>query len=144
MKPLTALRQTALALLMAGLLAGCAQTTMPACPASSGMPMRVFQLFFGEGIQGRADLTEAEWAQFAADSITPVLPDGFTVIDGTGQWLSPADHHIGREKTKILLVALADNAASRAKIDQLRAAYQQRFSQESVGLVSTAGCGSFD
>ncbi len=67
--------------------------------------MLVAELFFGRSIKGRAPLTDAEWAEFAAQTVTPNFPDGFTVFDGEGQWRNPQTGHIARDPTKILLVA---------------------------------------
>ena len=67
--------------------------------------MLVAELFFGRNINGRAPVTDAEWAEFAAWVITANFPDGFTVFDGNGQWRNPQTGRIGHEPTKILLVA---------------------------------------
>ena len=83
-------------------VSGCAVSPAPATPAASQptpysclLPtehrMLVAELFFGRGIKGRAPLSGAEWAEFAAQTITPNFPDGFTVFDGEGQWRNPAD-----------------------------------------------------
>ena len=94
------------------LLAGCAElpgTLTPAAPYTCLLPeeqrMLVAELFFGRGIKGREPLTDAEWADFAAQTITPNFPDGFTVFDGEGQWRNPQTGHIAGDRTKILLVA---------------------------------------
>ena len=52
--------------------------------------MLVAELFFGRSIAGRGPLSDAEWAGFAAEVVTPNFPDGFTVMDGEGQWRNPA------------------------------------------------------
>ena len=67
--------------------------------------MVVAELFFGRGIKGRTPLTDAEWAEFAAQAITPTFPDGFTVFDEDAQWRNPRTGQIARDPTKILLVA---------------------------------------
>jgi len=78
------------------LLAGCAESPgpiPPAAPYTCRLPaeeqMLVAELFFSRGIDGREPLTDAEWAEFAAQTITPDIPDGFTVFDGEGQWRNP-------------------------------------------------------
>ena len=61
------------------------------CLLPAEQPMVVAELFFGRGIRGRAPLSEAEWAAFAAQVITPNFPDGFTVFDGEGQMAQSAN-----------------------------------------------------
>jgi hypothetical protein len=89
-------------------LAGCAAAG-PSSPAPCVLPtqrrMVVAELFFGRSIPGRAPLSEAEWAAYAAEILTPNFPAGFTVFDGDGQWQNPATHALLRERTKIVLVA---------------------------------------
>ena len=53
--------------------------------------MLVAELFFGRGVKGRAPVSDAEWAEFAAQTVTPNFPGGFTVFDGEGQWRKPAN-----------------------------------------------------
>ena len=67
--------------------------------------MLVAELFFDLSVKGREPLTDAEWAEFAAQTITLNFPDGFTVFDGEGQWRNPQTGRIARNRTKILLVA---------------------------------------
>src|SRR5271154_5676036 len=102
--------------LLAMFIAGCADvpgTPTPtakieppapyACLLPSEERMLVAELFFGRNIKGRAPLSDAEWAGFAADVITPNFPDGFTVFDGYGQWQNPKTGQIAHDPTKILL-----------------------------------------
>jgi hypothetical protein len=105
--------------------------------------MRVFQVFFGRTIQGRGALSESEWDKFRDDVITPNLPNGYTVLDGTGAWLSAKTHTTITEPTKILIAAMADAPASSAAIERLRQAYATEFNQESVGMTTYLACGSF-
>jgi hypothetical protein len=137
------------------LLVGCAVSTAApptaapespppyACLLPSEQRMLVAELFFGRNIKDRAPLTDLEWLTFAADTITPNFPDGFTVFDGYGQWRNPQTGHIAHDPTKILLVAakrgpdLADRL--RAVID----AYKARFHQQSVGIITRDSCAAF-
>jgi hypothetical protein len=105
--------------------------------------MRVFDVYFGRAISGRGDVTEAEWSSFRDRSITPNLPDGYTVLDGTGAWLNPQTHTTITETTKILIAATPDTPASLAAIQRIRADYEAAFHQQSVGMTSHQACGSF-
>ena len=105
--------------------------------------MLVAELFFGLSIPGRRPLTETEWAGFAADTITPNFPNGFTVFDGDGQWQNPMTGHIGRERTKILLVAAKRDPTLARRLAAVIEAYKMRFHQQSVGIITRDSCAAF-
>ena len=141
---------------LAGLLtlAGCAVSSSQPTPALSApapyaclLPseqrMLVAELFFGRRIKGRAPLTDAEWAEFAANTITPNFPDGFTVFDGAGQWRNPRTGQIARDPTKILLVAAPRTPDLARRLSALIDTYKTRFHQQSVGLITRDSCAAF-
>ncbi|HTI84033.1 MAG TPA: DUF3574 domain-containing protein [Acetobacteraceae bacterium] len=105
--------------------------------------MLEYHLFFGRSIPGRAALTDAEWADFAARVITPNLPDGLTSFDAYGQWMNPATHRISSEPTKVMIVAVPDTAASMAAIKAIEDAYKAEFHQQSVGATVVSVCAAF-
>jgi hypothetical protein len=128
------------------------------CAGSSGSPLQpavyscllpaeartlVAELFFGRGIKGREPLTDAEWAEFAAQTITPNFPDGFTVFDGEGQWRNPQTGHIAGTRTKILLVAARRTPDLAQRLSAVIDAYKTRFHQESVGVITRDACSVF-
>ena len=148
----------ALPALLLSTLAGCAAPAMP--PATSATPPRpepaayscllpaeqrmlVAELFFGRNIPGRGALTEAEWEAFAAEIVTPNFPEGFTVMDGGGQWQNPATRRIARERTKILLVAARRTPDLATRLSTVIDAYKTRFRQQSVGVITRDSCASF-
>ncbi|HTV46054.1 MAG TPA: DUF3574 domain-containing protein [Stellaceae bacterium] len=106
--------------------------------------MLVAELFFGRAVKGRAPISETEWAAFAAQTITPAFPDGFTVFNGDGQWRNPRTGQIARDPTKILLVAAPRTPDLARRLATVIAAYKTRFDQQSVGVVTRDACGSFD
>lgn len=124
------------------LLTACAEP-QPRCPGGLGQPMLVFELFFGRSVAGRGDVTEREWTTFIEDTVTPALPNGFTVFDARGAWLSPRTGRTIHEATKVILVALPDTAAGREAVNQLRAVYGKRFNQQSIGMTAHPACGTF-
>ena len=73
-------------------LAGCAARPRQSCTPGFGSPVLVVNLFFGEAIRGRGDLTDREWLQFLDDTVAVSLPDGFTVFDAAGGWMDPVTH----------------------------------------------------
>jgi len=105
--------------------------------------MVVAELFFGRSIHGRGALSEAEWAQFAAQVVTPNFPDGFTVTDGNGQWQNPATGEITRQPTKIVLIAAKPSADLGQRLSAVIDAYKTRFNQQSVGIITRDSCAAF-
>ncbi len=124
------------------LLAGCAAAPQP-CPVGAS-PATIAEAYFGRNVKGRSPVTDAEWARFMADTVTPAFPDGLTVLDGTGQWLNAAGR-ISREDSKVLLLVLPgqDKATATARLAPVTAAWKTRFAQESVLTVFRAGCAAF-
>jgi hypothetical protein len=136
-----------LALLAAlGLLSACTQTGAPAQPpqvaASCTAPLKPaleVNLYFGREKPGGM-VSEAEWAAFLAQEVTPRFPDGLSVINVAGQSRATASSSIGRERTKLLIVVVFDPPAHRAKVQAIVEAYNTRFSQIAVFQVEHAVC----
>jgi hypothetical protein len=105
--------------------------------------MRIFDLYFGLSVSGRAEVTDKEWREFRDEVITAALPDGYTVLDGQGAWLNPRSHATIFESTKILNVALPDEPESQSVVNRIRGAWERRFHQYVVGMTVRTGCGSF-
>ena len=105
--------------------------------------MLVAELFFGRNIRGRGALSDAEWAQFAAQVVTPNFPDGFTVTDGNGQWQNPATREITRQPTRIVLIAAKRTPDLAARLSAVIDAYKTRFNQQSVGIITRDSCAGF-
>ena len=105
--------------------------------------MLIAELFFGRAIEGRGELTEAEWTKFSAETITPNFPDGFTVFDGAGQWRNPQTRQIFRDPTKILLIAAKRSPDLAGRLAAVMDAYKARFHQQSVGLITRDSCAAF-
>jgi hypothetical protein len=105
--------------------------------------MLVAELFFGRGIKGRKPLSDAEWAEFAAQTITPNFPEGFTVFDGEGQWRNPQTGLIARDRTKVLLVAAKREPDLTQRLSAVIEAYKAQFHQQSVGVITRDVCAAF-
>jgi hypothetical protein len=141
--------------LLAMFVAGCAEApaasplAAPSTPAlyvcllPSEERMLVAELFFGRNIKGRGPLTDTEWAEFAADTITPNFPDGFTVFDGYGQWRNPQTGQIAHDPTKILLVAAKRSPDLAGRLTAVIDAYKMQFHQQSVGIITRDSCAAF-
>lgn len=130
---------------LAALLAACANRPGLAqrCPAGAGSPSLVATLFFGRSMPGGRMVGQDDWQRFEQQVIAPALPDGFTVFDASGAWLSPAGHRTQHEPTKVLLVSLPDRPSSLAAVQRVRAAYQAQFHQQLVGMTLGEACADF-
>jgi hypothetical protein len=118
-------------------------STPHACLSPAEERMLVAELFFGRNIKGREPLTDAEWAEFAAHTITPNFPDGFTVFDGEGQWHNPQTGQIAGGRTKILLVAAKREPDLARRLSAVVDAYKTQFHQRSVGIITRDSCAAF-
>jgi hypothetical protein len=106
-------------------------------------PRIVVQLLFGRGKGDGGGITQADWGGFVAHELTPRFPDGFTMIDSTGQWLSPQQGAIIREDSKLVEIVLPGNTYDASKIDAVIGAYKSQFHQQSVGLIVQTACVRF-
>lgn len=119
-------------------LAGCTPPAPQACTFPGTSPMLVAQLFFG-----RANVADPAWAAFAADTLTPRFPNGFTTLDAAGQWREAPDKPVEREPSQLVIAAAPDTETTRDNLSAVIAAYQTRFHQKSVGLILITKCALF-
>jgi uncharacterized protein DUF3574 len=115
----------------------------PVCPVAGQGRYTIVQLFFGRNISGRGPISEAEWNDFVVRTITPQFPDGFTVIDGAGQYYDQENGKLIREPSKILLVAADPDSDLRTRIGSVIGAYRAQFQQRSVGVITSEACAAF-
>lgn len=138
------------------LLAGCAQPMLPVVEAQAGPPTPyqcllpserrtlVAELFFGRDKADGKVVSDAEWADFLAKTVTPNFPDGLTVFDGYGQWRNPATGIIGRAPSvKIVLIAARRGPDLAGRLGAVMDAYKMRFHQQSVGIITRDACAAF-
>jgi len=110
---------------------------LPALPAfatdcaGGAYAMARLELYFGTQRPGGAPVTDAEWGAFLDEEVTPRFPDGLTVLKGNGQWRNH-EGVITRESSTVLVILYEFSAEKDAAIEDIRAAYKDRFDQESV------------
>ena len=124
------------------LLLGACAGAPPPCAGLPANPMLRAELLFGRTSHG-APVAEPDWRRFLAETVTPRFPDGFTVLDGYGQWRQPATGNIVAEPSTVLLVLAPEGAATLNSLETIRAEYRRRFAQDSVGLVLAPSCAAF-
>jgi hypothetical protein len=138
------MRNTLNALVGVGLalaLSGCASLPPSCLPPSQSMLSA--ELAFGRTIGNRTGVSDADFARFTADEITPRFPDGLTVLDGHGQWRDPARGRLLREPSKLVWIVFADDPAKRAALTEIAEAYKHRFHQRSVLIAVRPACVAF-
>ena len=128
-------------ILLALALAGCASVQQSACPAGQER-LKTAQLFFGQQIDGKPTVSDADFHRFVEDELTPRFPDGLTVLNADGQWRASGNPLV-RDASKVVLIVLPAKGDATKRIDAARGAYKQRFQQEAVLLVTQASCVSF-
>jgi len=144
---LTATRHTLLWILALALAAtvACVQPgeESPSCPQGWDQ-VTEYQLYFGRSDASGAPgaVSDQDWEQFLADTVTPRFPEGLTVTDGAGQWRNESGE-ILREQSKVLTLLVWPDDTARQRLDEITAEYESRFNQESVLLTSNPACASF-
>src|SRR5258708_6142859 len=95
--------------------------------------MRAKQFLRGDGPMRALMITVATliFAAGFVDEVTRRFPDGLTVWEAEGQWLTPAGS-IDHEQSKVLLLVHPDTAAARQSVLAVIEAYRKAFEQQSV------------
>ena len=101
-----------------------------------------YQLFFGLSQNDGGTISEEQWREFLAGTVTPRFPDGLTVLSGNGQWRDSSGE-ILREGSKLLVIYAPPGEDGRRAIDEISEEYERRFDQESVLRVIGSACVSF-
>lgn len=125
--------------LLCPLLFACAQPGPSAVCAVPLKPAVEVNLYFGRDKPAGGEVSDAEWASFLADTVTPQFPAGLTVIDARGQHRDPAGV-IGAERTKLVVVVVFDAPAHRPKVASIVDTYAKRFGQHEVFRVEQPVC----
>lgn len=113
---------------------------LPQTPATSEISTNILvqdELYFGRN-QPVGQVSNQDFQLFLQNEVTPRFPDGLTVLDADGQFLSSKG--IIKEKTKLLILIHANSQEDQHKIQELIDKYKQQFQQESVlQVTSTPG-----
>lgn len=95
------------------------------------------ELYFGVGSEGAAggadaNISEAQWRAFLDKEVTTRFPDGLTVFDAYGQWLSRDRAEPSRLKSKVLVILHEDTPQRTADIEAIRLAWKRATRHQSV------------
>ncbi len=112
---------------------------MPAASCAAPLkPALEVDLYFGRNTP-KGEVSEAEWAKFLAEKVTPRFPAGLSVLEVAGQFREPAGQ-ITRERSKLVVIVVFDSPAHAAKVQAIVDAYAERFTQQSVFRVEHPVC----
>ncbi|WP_326568168.1 DUF3574 domain-containing protein [Amycolatopsis rhabdoformis] len=102
-----------------------------ATPANGELWKRT-ELYFGTGKPDGGVVSEADFAAFTAKDVTPRFPDGFTQLEGTGQYRLESGE-IAREHSIVLVILYPfDDRDADTDLEHIRTDYKNLFDQESV------------
>lgn len=101
-----------------------------------------YELYLGrDGPDGEV-VTDEAWSEFLAESVTPLFPEGLTVLDAAGQWRN-AEGTVERERSKLLVILAAPGDPAANAIARIADSYKHRFDQESVLTAAAHTCVTF-
>lgn len=144
-----------LAAALAGLLllGACAPVPLPVTPSVPTEPLlscleggesaTEARLYFGRSRPDGSQVSEADWSDFMDATVTPLFPDGLTVLDARGQWRAEESAPVEKEASKLLIVVMTDPGKQRPRLKEVIEAYKKRFDQQSVLLTTAPVCASF-
>jgi hypothetical protein len=91
------------------------------------------ELYFGMSRKGSTDISEVEFQRFIDEFVTPRFPEGLTILDASGQWRE-GNSTVTKERSKVMILVYLRNERRDAgrKIEEIRAEYKRKFSQQSV------------
>ena len=91
------------------------------------------ELFFGSLRSDKPSVSEQDFLGFLNGTITPLFPNGLTLLTGLGQFLN-SQEVIQQEQSwlLILLYPVGERQNNNGKIEEIRDEYTKAFEQESV------------
>lgn len=123
------------------LLSACSTVSPPAA-CLAGKPAVETQLYFGLSTAHGA-VSPRQWQSFVEREIAPRFPQGFSVADVRGAWLSAEAKRTISENSKLLIRVHEGSAADNEAITAIIESYKRAFVQESVMRVDQNICVAF-
>jgi hypothetical protein len=130
---------------LAAMVCGCAEAPQPSAslsPCPIGGQRQTAELVFGRVSSDGPGVSEADFAHFLDEEVSPRFPDGLTIVDAQGRWTPPAGSAI-HEPSKMVMIVLRGLPDDQPRLDAIRAAYGRRYHQQSVLLMTRSACVSF-
>ena len=91
------------------------------------------ELYFGTTQDDGYPYSDEEFLDFLDAEVTPRFPAGLTLLTGLGQWQG-SDGTISQERSQVLVILYPPDETGQTStlLEEIRDAYEQQFSQESV------------
>ncbi len=121
-------------------LSACASA--PPCPPGL-VAGTAIDLYFGRGVAGGREVTDAQWRDFAGSVLIREFPAGSTTFDANGTWFSTRQNRTISERSAMVSVIVPDARAAAPNVERLIAEYKRRFAQDSVLHAERAVCFAF-
>ncbi|MBL8654030.1 MAG: DUF3574 domain-containing protein [Alphaproteobacteria bacterium] len=121
-------------------LSACASA--PSCPPGLAAGSAI-DLYFGRGVPGGREVTDAQWRDFVDQVLIREFPDGSTTFDASGTWFSTRQNRTISERSAMVSVIVPDARQAAPKVERLIAEYKARFAQDSVLRAERAVCFAF-
>ena len=128
--------------------AGCTVSRPPppsaATSCSTGQDLLIRDsLYFGRNRAAQPPVRDSEWQKYLSDVLTPRFPDGFTVVNASGQWRG-ASGAIEHEESEIVTLLHGQSSTVDRAIAEVVAEYKRRFDQEAVLHERATVCAQFE
>jgi hypothetical protein len=123
------------------LLTGCESIREQDCNSDEQKRVNEY-LYFGTAKPDGVVSIE-EWSGFLKTVVTPLFPEGLTVLNAYGQWRS-SDGLTSSEDAYVLNLVHTENIEADSAIELIMEKYKSQFQQESVMRVRSLACVSFN
>jgi hypothetical protein len=101
------------------------------------------ELYFGTDRETDPPVSDADFFGFLDGTVTPLFPDGLTLVSGYGQFFNSKGVLV-KERSKVLIILYPPHSKdANRNIQHIRDEYKTRFSQESVLRVDSYAVVSF-
>jgi hypothetical protein len=111
------------------------------CPVDTD-PWQRLEIVFGRDIKGGGRVSDKQWRSYVQQVLSPTFPDGLSVVEAEGRWVSPTGQAYV-EDSFVVLIYLPADAAPGERIDAVVKDYKARFQQESVLVSANPSCLAF-
>ena len=132
--------RSALAVYLLALVAPASAQT--ACPVAL-QPWSRIELHLGLGLPGGGVVSRAQFRNFLEGTVTPRFPDGYTVLEATGNYRYKSGK-IAAEPARVLVILTKAPDEAARRVEEIVRIYKARFRQESVGRTQRIECAAFE
>jgi hypothetical protein len=117
------------------------QQVVLSCPTGTDAWQRL-EIVFGRDIQGGGRVSDKAWRSYVQQVLSPTFPDGLSVVEAEGRWVSPTGQAYV-EDAFVVLIYLPAGTDPGQRIDTVVKDYKARFQQESVLVSANPSCLAF-